>query len=75
MVAAFPDTEAGGLIVGTKTPDRVVGANSFKVGGSLRIAIQVAAYHTWSGSVVEGMGVSPTSVIGLTPEATRSGKD
>lgn len=75
MVAAFAATEGRLQIVGTRTPGRVVGANSFKVGGGFRVALPVAAYRTWDGTVLEGIGVAPTINVDFAPQATSDGQD
>lgn len=74
MVAAFA-AESGIPIVGARTPGRVVGANSFKVGAGFRIALPVAAYHTWDGRVLEGSGVHPAIEVAFTPEAVAETPD
>ena len=75
MVAAFASDSNSGPLAGTKTPGRVVGANSFKVGHGFRVALPVVAYHTWSGQVLEGAGVHPSVQIPFNPVSTRAGRD
>ena len=75
MVAAFAVESKSGPLAGTKTPGRVVGANSFKVGQGFRVALPVVAYHTWKGSVLEGLRVPPSAPSPFDPEATRTGTD
>jgi carboxyl-terminal processing protease len=47
MIAAFAAENRLATIVGEKTPGRVVGANSFKVGHGYRVALPVVEYRTW----------------------------
>jgi C-terminal processing protease CtpA/Prc len=75
MVAAFAAESNSGPLTGTKTPGRVVGANSFKVGHGFRVALPVVAYHTWGGRVLEGTGVHPSIQIPFDPVSTRAGGD
>jgi C-terminal processing protease CtpA/Prc len=75
MVAAFAAESNSGPLAGTKTPGRVVGANSFKVGQGFRVALPVVAYHTWGGQVLEGTGVHPSVQIPFNPASTRAGGD
>src|SRR5690348_13005636 len=74
MVAAFAATEGRLKIVGARTAGRVVGANSFKVGGGFRVTLPVAAYRTWDGTVLEGIGVAPTINVDFAPQATSDGR-
>lgn len=75
MVAAFAATHGQVQIVGTSTPGRVVGANSFKVGHGYRLAAPVAAYHTWEGTVLEGKGVAPMITCDFAPGAAVDSRD
>jgi C-terminal processing protease CtpA/Prc len=75
MVAAFAAESSSGPLAGTKTPGRVVGATSFKVGHGFRVALPVVAYYTWGGQVLEGTGVHPSVRIPFNPVSTRAGED
>ena len=57
MVAAFAAENRFAPLVGTKTPGRLTGANSFKVGYGYRVALPVVQYRTWKETVLEGSGV------------------
>ena len=57
MVAAFAAENRFATLVGTKTPGRLTGANSFKVGYGYRVALPVVQYRTWKDVVLEGSGV------------------
>jgi carboxyl-terminal processing protease len=59
MVAAFASEYKLATLVGVKTPGKLVAASSFKVGHGYRMALPVGAYFTWSGTKLEGHGVSP----------------
>jgi carboxyl-terminal processing protease len=75
MVAAFAAETGSAYLAGEKTPGRVVGANSFKVGHGFRVALPVVAYHTWDGQILEGKGVYPMAPFSFEPESTRAGAD
>jgi len=75
MVAAFAAESSSGPLAGVKTPGRVVGANSFKVGHGFRVALPVVAYHTWRGQVLEGAGVHPSVQLPFNPLSARAGRD
>ena len=59
MVAAFAAENNLATIVGTKTAGRLMGASAFKVGFGYRVALPIAAYRTWQGKMLEGVGVCP----------------
>jgi C-terminal processing protease CtpA/Prc len=59
MVAAFGSEYGLATLVGMKTAGRVVATSAFKVGYGFRIVIPVAAYYTWQGTNLEGVGVRP----------------
>jgi len=69
MVAAFAAENALATIVGTKTAGRLVAANAFKVGFGYRVALPIAAYKTWQGKTLEGVGVFPQIDVGFQAEA------
>jgi C-terminal processing protease CtpA/Prc len=75
MVAAFASEERVAHLVGVKTPGRLVGASSFKVGYGYRVALPVAAYFTWAGQNLEGVGVAPDTECGISFEDLRAGRD
>ena len=59
MVSAFAAENNLATIVGTKTAGRLMGASAFKVGFGYRVALPIAAYRTWQGKMLEGVGVCP----------------
>jgi C-terminal processing protease CtpA/Prc len=75
MVAAFAAENGLATLVGTKTPGRLVAANSFKVGSGYRVVLPVAAYFTWKGTNLEGRGVEPDTPEPISPEALWRGED
>ena len=75
MVAAFARENRLATVVGTKTAGRLLAGHSFRVGEGYRIAIPVAAYYTWQGTLLEGRGVAPDVEEGFAPEAIRKGED
>jgi carboxyl-terminal processing protease len=75
MVAAFASENKLATIVGTKTPGRLLGAHSFRVGNGYRIALPVVAYYTWNGTFLEGRGVTPDVEEPFSVTAIRYGRD
>jgi len=75
MVAAFASENKLATIVGTKTPGRLLGAHSFRVGNGYRIALPVVAYYTWNGTFLEGRGVTPDVEEPFSVTAIRNGRD
>jgi C-terminal processing protease CtpA/Prc len=75
MVAAFASENKLAKIVGTKTPGRLLGGHSFRVGNGYRIALPVAAYYTWNGTFLEGRGVTPDVEEPFSVMAIRNGSD
>jgi carboxyl-terminal processing protease len=75
MVAAFASENKFATIVGTKTPGRLLGAHSFRVGNGYRIALPVVAYYTWNGTFLEGRGVTPDVEEPFSVTAIRNGRD
>lgn len=75
MVAAFASEYRLATLVGTKTPGRLVATSAFKVGLGYRVVLPVAAYFTWSGTNLEGLGVTPDIQEPISPEALWNGED
>jgi C-terminal processing protease CtpA/Prc len=59
MVAQFAQENQLALIVGMKTPGRLVSRSAFKLGYGYRIVIPVAAYVSAKGTQIEGRGITP----------------
>ena len=72
---AVSEAERLATLVGTKTPGRLVATSAFKVGHGYRVALPVAAYHTWKGTNLEGQGVAPHVDAPLDAAALWNGVD
>jgi hypothetical protein len=75
MVAAFASENRLATLVGVKTPGRLTGASSFKIGHGYRVALPVVQYRTWQEKVLEGSGVSPDVEEPLSLPALWEGRD
>jgi C-terminal processing protease CtpA/Prc len=75
MIAGFASEYRLATLVGTKTAGRLVATSAFKVGHGYRIAIPVAAYYTWQGRNLEGVGVTPDIEEPFSAEAVWQGRD
>ncbi len=63
MVAQFAQENQLAVIVGTKTPGRLVSRSAFKLGYGYRLVIPVAAYVSANGTQIEGRGIVPDLLI------------
>ena len=59
MVAQFAQENRLAVIVGEKTPGRLVTRSAFKLGLDYRLVIPVAAYVSAKNTRIEGVGISP----------------
>ncbi|HWB17378.1 MAG TPA: S41 family peptidase [Vicinamibacterales bacterium] len=75
MIAGFVSEYRLATLVGTKTAGRLVATSAFTVGHGYRIAIPVAAYYTWQGRNLEGVGVTPDIEEPFSAEAVWHGHD
>jgi carboxyl-terminal processing protease len=75
MVSAFAEENNLALILGTKTPGRLLSGNAFKVGHGYILGLPVAAYLTWQGRMLENIGIVPKFSIDLSRDALRDGRD
>jgi C-terminal processing protease CtpA/Prc len=75
MALAFAEEDRLAPLVGSRTPGRLVGASSVKVGYGYRLALPVAAYFTWADRNLEGVGVAPTFDEAIQAEALLTGED
>ena len=75
MVAAFASEHRLARIVGAKTPGRLLAGHSVRVGHGYRVALPVAAYYTWEGKLLEGVGVAPDVEEPFSVQAIREGRD
>jgi carboxyl-terminal processing protease len=75
MVAAFIAENHLATLVGTRTGGQVLGGGNFKVGQGFVVRLPAAAWYTWRGAVVEGVGVPPDVEVPLSPTALRERRD
>ena len=75
MVAAFASENNLATTVGIKTAGRLMGANAYKAGFGYRLALPIAVFKTWSGKIIEGVGVQPDIEVGFVKEAAVRDKD
>lgn len=75
MVSAFAEENDLAVIVGTKTPGRLLSGSAFKVGHGYILGLPVAAYLTWQGRMLENNGIVPKFSIDLSRDALRDGRD
>ena len=75
MVAAFIAENHLATLVGTRTGGQVLGGGNFTVGHGFVLRLPAAAWYTWNGTVVEGVGVSPSVEVPLSAAELRGGRD
>lgn len=75
MAAAFAQENGLALIVGVKTPGRLVGSRSFKLPAGYFLVLPVGAYLTWHDLRLEGTGVRPDVEVELSQKALAKGVD
>lgn len=75
MLAGFAQENHLAVIVGTKTPGRLLSGGAFKVGHGFVLGLPTASYFTWQGTLLEGKGVEPEEPVELSYEALREGRD
>ena len=75
MVAAFIAENHLATLVGTRTGGQVLGGGNFAVGHGFVLRLPAAAWYTWRGAVVEGVGVQPDVEVPLSPADLREGRD
>jgi carboxyl-terminal processing protease len=75
MVSAFAEENNLAIIVGTKTPGRLLSGGAFKVGGGYILGLPVAAYLTWQGRMLENNGITPKFCTELSRDALREERD
>jgi carboxyl-terminal processing protease len=63
MVAQFAQENKLAVIVGTKTPGRLVSRSASKLGHGYRLVIPVAAYVSAKGTQIEGKGITPDTNV------------
>jgi carboxyl-terminal processing protease len=75
MVSAFAEENNLAIIVGTKTPGRLLSGGAFKVGHGYILGLPVAAYLTWQGRMLENNGITPKFCTELSRDALREKRD
>jgi carboxyl-terminal processing protease len=75
MVAAFAKENGLATLVGSRTGGQVLGGANFTVGHGFILRFPAAAWYTWRGAVVEGVGVSPDIDVPLDLRQLRQGHD
>jgi len=75
MIAAFAEENSLATVVGKNTAGRLLSGRPFKVGDGYILWLPVAQYLTWSGKLIEGVGVAPHIEVSLVPEALLKGRD
>jgi carboxyl-terminal processing protease len=75
MVSAFAEENNLAVIVGTRTPGRLLSGSAFKVGQGYILGLPVAAYLTWQGRMLENNGIVPKFLVELSRDALRDGAD
>jgi carboxyl-terminal processing protease len=59
MVTLFAKENSLATIVGMKTPGRLISRTGTKVGAGYQLVFPVAAYQSWNGTRIEGLGIEP----------------
>ena len=59
MLAQFAQENSLAMIVGSKTPGRLVSRSATKLGFGYRLVVPVAAYVSAKGTQIEGNGITP----------------
>jgi carboxyl-terminal processing protease len=75
MVAAFAAENRLATTVGTKTAGRLMGASAYKVGFGYRLALPIAVFRTWQGTMIEGIGVRPDIEVDFETAAALQSRD
>ena len=75
MVSAFAEENNLAIIVGTKTPGRLLSGSAFRVGHGYILGLPVAAYLTWQGRMLENNGITPKFCTELSRDALREERD
>ena len=75
MVAQFAQENQLAVIVGTKTPGRLVSRSATKLGQGYRLVLPVAAYISAKGIQIEGKGITPDINVPWSYEDALKGRD
>jgi len=75
MVAQFAQENELAIVLGTKTPGRLISRSAVKLGFGYRLILPVAAYISAKGTLIEGSGVTPDIDVPWSFEAAIEGRD
>jgi carboxyl-terminal processing protease len=75
MVAQFAQENKLAIILGTKTPGRLVSRSATKLGLGYRLVVPVAAYISAKGTQIEGKGIAPDIDVPWSFSDAIEGKD
>jgi carboxyl-terminal processing protease len=75
MLIQFAQENHLAVVVGTKTPGRLVSRSGTKLGKGYTLVVPVAAYTSWNGTQIEGRGITPDVPIDWSYEAALEGRD
>jgi C-terminal processing protease CtpA/Prc len=75
MIVAFARENNLARIIGEKTTGKLLSATSVKVGHGFRLALPTGAYHTWNGTVLEGMPIEPDELVEFVWQTAQANKD
>jgi C-terminal processing protease CtpA/Prc len=75
MVTLFAKENSLATIVGTETPGRLISRTGTKVGAGYQLVFPVAAYQSWNGTRIEGLGIEPDIRVPWSFEDAQRGED
>ena len=75
MLAQFAKENGLAIIVGAKTPGRLVSRSATKLGNGYRLIVPVAAYVSAKGIQIEGNGITPDVPAAWTSQEAVDGRD
>jgi carboxyl-terminal processing protease len=75
MVAQFAQENRLAIIIGEKTPGRLVTRSAFKLGSGYRLVIPIAAYVSAKNIRIEGVGITPDVPAAWDFRSAASGED
>jgi carboxyl-terminal processing protease len=75
MVTLFAKENSLATIIGTKTPGRLISRTGTKVGAGYQLVFPVAAYQSWNGTRIEGLGIEPDIRVPWSFEDAQRGED
>jgi C-terminal processing protease CtpA/Prc len=75
MVTLFAKENSLATIVGTETPGRLISRTGTKVGAGYQLVFPVAAYQSWNGTRIEGLGIETDIRVPWSFEDAQRGED